>query len=138
MKAATQGAKEGGGKVEVVILDSAKKMGNYEGVDKENLKMADKVIKMKNYSERLNKLIEIADAFVIFKGGTGTISEIGMAWSAAKFNYGKHEPLIFFGKFWEKIIGGLIKELGLEKIEREVVTVVEKEEEVIMSIKKLG
>ncbi len=137
MKAATLGAKEGGGKVEVVVLDKKREPGNYEGRDEVNVKMADKVIETRDYSERISKLIELADAFVIFKGGTGTISEIGMAWSAAKFDYGKHEPLIFFGKFWKKIIGDLIKVLKLEKKEREVVTVVEKAEEVLVVLEKI-
>jgi len=135
MRAATLGAKEGGGKVEVVIVNPSEKIGNYEGVDEENLKMADKIIKADTYDSRLSKLVEIADAFVFFKGGTGTISEMGLAWSKAKFDYGHHEPLIFFGKFWKEIIGGLMKGLGLEEIEKEVVVIVDKTEDVMTSLK---
>ncbi len=135
MKAATLGAKEGGGKVEVVIVNPSEKIGNYEGVDEENLKMADKIIKADTYDSRLSKLVEIADAFVFFKGGTGTISEMGLAWSKAKFDYGHHEPLIFFGKFWGKIISSMMKGLGLEKIEKEVVVIVDKVEEVVASLR---
>lgn len=135
MKAATEGAKMGKGRVEVVILDEDKQPNNYEGVDRENVRQADKVFSMPTYESRLKKLMELGDAFVIFKGGTGTISEIGMVWNRAKYDFGHHEPLIFFGKFWKKIIKDLIKGLDLEDKEKEVMTVVTKAEEVLASLK---
>jgi len=138
MKAATLGAKLGGGIVEVVILDPKMEPENYEGVNKENLESADMVIKMPTYEARLKKLMELGDAFVIFKGGTGTISEIGMAWNRAKYEYGNHEPLIFFGKFWKKIVNDLIISLGLEEKEKKVIEVIKKPEEVLAVLKRIN
>ena len=138
MKAATLGAKAGGGSVEVVILDPKKDPDNYEGTDGKNIKLADKVYKMASYDKRLRKLVELADAFVIFKGGTGTLTEIWLTWQMAKFDYGHHEPLIFFGKEWKKIVKEMIKELDLDKKEREVVVIVEKGEDVVKVLKKNG
>lgn len=137
MSAATFGAKAGGGKVEVIALDPSKEPGNYEGISKLNYELADKKVLTKTYSARLNHLIKDADAFVIFKGGAGTLSEIGMTWELAKFNYGKHEPLIFFGSFWKKIIYGLFTGLNLENIERQVVEVTDKPECVLKIIKRI-
>lgn len=137
MLASTLGAKEVGGRVELVILDQKKKPDNYEGIDKENLKLADKVTQVENYSDRLNKLVEVADAFVIFKGGTGTLSEVGLTWELAKFDYGHHEPLIFFGKFWKHIIKDLEVGLNLEDIEKGVVQVVTEPEDVLRILKKV-
>jgi len=134
MRAATEGAKEGGGRVEVVVLAKKSEPDNYEGVDQKNLKMADKIIEEESYPKRIEKLMELGDAFVIFKGGTGTISEVGMAWNRAKYDYGHHEPLIFFGSFWQKIVADLMTGLNLEKKEREVVGVVTKAEEVLTLI----
>jgi len=131
MAAATWGAKAGGGKVEVVALDPKAEPGNYEGINKKNVNLADKKVLVKTYPARLNKLIKDADAFVIFKGGAGTLSEIGLTWELAKFNYGNHEPLIFYGSFWKRIIVGLFKGLNLEKIERQVVEVADKPEKVL-------
>ena len=136
MKAATLGAKAGGGRVEVVILDPKKDPDNYEGTSGKNIKLADKVYKMASYDKRLRKLVELADAFVIFKGGTGTLTEIGLTWQMAKFDYGKHEPLIFFGKEWGKVVKNMIKELDLDKKEREVVVIVDKVEEVVKVLEK--
>jgi len=136
MRAATLGAKTVDGRVEVVILNPKKEPDNYEGTDKESLMLADKVYKMSNYDKRLRKLVELADAFVIFKGGTGTLTEIGLTWQMAKFDYGQHEPLIFFGKEWKKVIKNMIKELNLDKKEKEVVAIVKKGKEVVEVLEK--
>jgi predicted Rossmann-fold nucleotide-binding protein len=137
MLASTLGAKEGKGKVEIVTMDPKVNMGkNFEGSSEENTSKADKWYKEKDYLKREGKLIEIADAFVIFKGGTGTISEIGLTWSLAKFDFGHHEPLIFFGNFWKQILRDLGKDLDLEKKEQEVYTIVDRPEDVLRVIIK--
>lgn len=135
MLASTLGAKAGGGKVEIVTMSSNSDMGpNFEGSSLENTSKTDKWYKENSYLKREGKLIEIADAFVIFKGGTGTISEIGLTWSLAKFDYGHQEPLIFFGNFWKEILNDLSKKLDLEKKEKNVYTIVDRPEQVLKVI----
>lgn len=136
MLAATLGAKAGGGKVEVVVINELVKMGNYEGQSGENVALADIKYEVENYDKRVAKLAEVADAFVVFKGGTGTIAELGMVWSKAKFDYGHHEPVILFGGFWREIIGAISQNLGLEKIENEVVKVVENQAELMAVLRE--
>lgn len=138
MRASTLGAKAGNGRVEVVILDPTKEPNNYEGIDEKTIKDFDLVIKTESYSDRVNKLVEIADAFVIFKGGAGTLSEMGLIWETAKFDYGHHEPLIFFGGCWEELIPEMVKELGLDQIEQNVYTIVKKPEEVLEVLSQVG
>ena len=138
MLASTLGAKESGGKVEVVILKREDEPGNYEGTDKNNLELADKKYEMSEIGQRTEKLIEIADAFVIFKGGTGTLAEIGIAWELARFDYGHHEPLIFYGSFWNRIVNSIIEKMEFTKDEQEVVKVVRKPEEVLKTLRRVG
>lgn len=138
MGASTQGAKNVGGKVELVVMDPEKNPANYEGIAKENLEYANKVYTTESYSERLNKLVEIADAFVIFKGGTGTLSEVGLVWEMAKFEYGHHEPLIFVGEEWKEVVGAIEKNMKFEEIEKRVVTVVMTAEEVMETLARVG
>lgn len=139
MLAATLGAKKGGGRVEVVVIDKRVNIGrNYEDWCEKNIVRADKKYSTKSYEERLNKLIEMADAFVIFKGGTGTIAELGVVWSKAKFVYGEHEPIVLFGKFWREIIGTMEKNLNLERIEKRVIGMAERPEEVIKVLERVG
>jgi len=135
MLAATLGAKDGGGRVETIVLDPKKKPDNYEGTNKENDDLSDKIIKTKDYPTRLNKLVEVGDAFVIFNGGVGTLSEIGLTWEMAKFEYGKHEPLIFFGQQLAELVDTLVTKLNYDPIEKKVYEIAMTPEEVVEIIK---
>ncbi|MCL4365896.1 LOG family protein, partial [Patescibacteria group bacterium] len=105
MRAATIGAKEGGGKVIGVTLYS-EEIPDFEGRDPKNL--FDQEVKTTNYVERTLALMRTGQVYIIFNGGTGTISEFGMAWGLAKLYFGHHKPLILYGKFWEnKFFGSL-------------------------------
>lgn len=138
MLASSLGAKEVGGKVEVVVVKSVSQpKGNYEGQSEKNVRLADKIYEESNYMERINKLAEVADAFLIFKGGTGTIAELGYAWSLAKFEYGNHEPVIMVGKGWRGIINKLNRFLKLEKIEMDVINFASNGNDVVKIIKKI-
>jgi len=137
MEAATLGAKAAGGKVEIVVINPPDQPGNYEGIDQNNLSLADEVIVTNDYQARMHKLMEIADAFIIFKGGTGTLSEVGLTWEIAKFDYGHHEPLIFVGPEWREIVATIEKSMNYESIEKRVVTVVDTPEEILAVLKKI-
>lgn len=138
MVAATLGAKMERGKVEIVVLDPSKQPENYEGTDRANLELADRVYTTDSYPERLNELIKLADAFVIFNGGVGTLSEVGMTWEAAKLEYGDHEPLIFVGEQWAKVVNELTKGMNYEEIEKRVIALVNKPEEVLRALERAG
>lgn len=136
MLAATLGAKEGKGKAEIVIIDEKVDMGpNYEGSGTENKSKANKIYRTKNIQERTAKLVEIADAYIIFKGGTGTMAELAFVWEKAKFEYGKHEPLLFFGDCWKNTIENLVENLNFDAIERKVYDFAGSPEEVLKIIK---
>ncbi len=138
MLASSLGAKEEGGKVEVVVVKSASQpKGNYEGQSEENVRLADKIYEEANYMERMNKLAEVADAFLIFKGGTGTIAELGYVWSVAKFEHGNHEPVIMVGKGWRGVMNKLNRFLKLEKIEMDVINFANNGNDVVKIVKKI-
>jgi small subunit ribosomal protein S11 len=80
MRAATIGAKQGGGKVLAVTLNLAD-MTNFEGRDPDNV--FDKEIKTDSYVERTLTLMKAGQVYVVFNGGTGTISEFAMAWGSS-------------------------------------------------------
>jgi len=101
MKATTEGARAGGGKI-IGVTFYPKDMPNFEGRDKTNI--VDKEIKTDNYLQRTLKLLEMGNVYIIFKGGTGTISEFAMAWGLARLYFGSHKPLILYGDFWNNII----------------------------------
>lgn len=106
MRAATLGAKAGGGQVVGITFYPEDAM-NYEGRDPKNL--FDEEIKTENYVERTLALMKEGQVYIVFQGGTGTISEFGMAWGLARLYFGHHKPLILYGKFWEKLLKRLRK-----------------------------
>ncbi|MBP6989442.1 LOG family protein [Candidatus Shapirobacteria bacterium] len=121
MLASTLGAKSVQGRVELVVIDPKNEpKNNYEGQSPKNISLANRIFTLKSYQGRINKLIKLSDAYVIFYGGTGTLAEMAYVWSKAKFAYPHQRPLIFFGKKWRKIISTLSRELNLEKIEQKI------------------
>lgn len=136
MLASTLGAKSVKGRVEVVVVNPKNQpKKNYEGQDQTNISQANRIFTLKSYPGRLNKLIKLASAYVIFYGGTGTLAEMSFVWSEAKFVFPRQKPIIFFGKKWRKIIRTLSQELKLEKIEKQVCYFVDKPEQVLEIIK---
>jgi len=110
MRAATEGAHEGGGEVSVATF-YPKHIENFEGKDPQN--HADKEVIMNNYVDRTMKLLELGQAYVIFNGGTGTLSEFGMAWGLAYLYFGHHKPLILYGDFWFPIMETLVANMRI-------------------------
>ncbi len=133
MLAATLGAKQAGGEV-VGVTFYPKDMKNFEGRDPRNL--IDEEIKTDSYVERTLTLMKEGQVYVIFKGGTGTISEFGMAWGLARLYFGHHKPLILYGKFWKQIIETFKKNMLLRPEELEVFKIVETPEEVLTAIEE--
>lgn len=132
MLASTLGAKEEKGKVEVVIIDEKIDMGdNYEGSEKENLNKINKIYRTKTIQQRTEKVVELADAHIVFKGGTGTMAELALVWEKAKFEFGNHEPLIFYGDCWKNTVEDLVNNLNFDSLERKVYAFANSPEEVL-------
>ncbi len=117
MRAVSEGAKEARGTA-VAATFYPRDITNFEGRDPEN--PIDIEIKTKNYLERTMKLLELGDCYVIFRGGTGTISEFGMAWGLARLYFGHHKPLILYGEFWNDIIRSFQKNMRIRPEELKV------------------
>lgn len=134
MKAASLGAKEANGKV-IGVTFYPKDAPYFEGRDKSN--PIDQEIKATNYLERTLKLLDIGDAYVIFKGGTGTISEFGMAWGVARLYFGHHKPFILYGSFWHEILEAIAKNMYIRGEELRVYRIVDTPEEVLEDLQRL-
>lgn len=131
MDAATQGAESVSGET-LAITFSPKDAPGFEGRYLAN--RVDKEIKTTNYIDRMFKLLEHADCFIIFKGGSGTISELGTAWVMAKLYYPHHKPFILYGEHWHKVIAVLKQTMKIRPVELEVFKIVDKETEVIPAL----
>lgn len=131
MRAATVGAKIGGGHVIGVTLYPTDMVG-FEGRDPQN--HIDIEIKTDSYVERTMTLLKEGQVYVIFNGGTGTVSEFGMAWGMARLYFGHHKPLILYGKFWKKIMKTFKDNMMIRPQEMKVFKIVNSPEEVLEAL----
>lgn len=133
MDASTKGAVAVKGKTLSVTFEPTDAPG-YEGRYLGNV--TDKEIVTTNYIDRMFKLLEQADMFIIFKGGAGTLSEFGTAWVLAKLYYGHHKPFILYGSRWIEIIDVLRRNMNLDNEELSVFEICEREADVLPVIRK--
>lgn len=134
MKASSEGAKAGGGRC-LGVSFNPKDMTHFEGRDPTN--PLDEEIIMDNYVERTLKLLEMGDVYVFFNGGTGTVSEFGMAWGLARLYFGNHKPLILFGSFWHEILEAFGKNMLIRSEDVLVYRIVTTPGEVLTQIRQL-
>jgi len=133
MDASTQGAVAVQGKITAVTF-APKYAGSFEGRYLKNLGRVNKEIIADNYIDRMFGLIEESDAFIVFRGGSGTISEFGTVWVLANIYHGHHKPFILFGSQWWEIIDVLHRNLNIDQQEMNCFKIVETKEEALAAI----
>lgn len=68
-------------------------------------KYSTEIIQTDCLDERLNKLTEIADAYVALPGGTGTLLEIAKVWELKNKHFiDERKPIILVTDFWKALI----------------------------------
>ena len=102
MEASARGAKEAGGKTIGILTEMFSKTPN---------PFIDEAILMKTLNERLMKLIELGDVYVVLRGGTGTLVELATVWEYLNKQIITEKPVVFIGKFWEPVINLINKDL---------------------------
>jgi len=104
MEAAARGAKDAGGKTIGITVESFGPPNRW--IDRE--------IPTKTLMERLVKLIETGNGYVVLRGGTGTLLELSAVWEL--FNKGMmvRKPVIVFSPFWSPLVSMMRKELSSE------------------------
>lgn len=133
MLAATIGAKEAKGKTKVVYyrpeITSVVK-------DEVAANYADISFEESNYVLRTKKLLELGDAYIVFNGATGTLSEFAMAWGVARLYIAHHKPLLLYGNFWPDLINDFKTHMMIRPEELNVYTIVNSPEEVMAALQK--
>lgn len=134
MDAATRGAESVNGKTVSVTFYPEHATG-FEGRYLSN--KTDHEIKTDNYIERMYKLMEESDIYLLFNGGTGTLSELGVSWVLAKLYYGHHKPFILVGSFWRPIIGAIHDNMLIDAKEMDVFRIVDGIDDILPKMKEL-
>lgn len=136
MLAATEGAESVKDSRTTGVYYRPKDSTMFEGEALANV--ADKKMYYADYVHRTLKLLELGDIYIIFNGGTGTISEFGMAWGLARLYYGHHKPLILFGDFWHEVLDSVIKNMHIREEEKKVFHIVSNVDEAITVFDQLS
>jgi uncharacterized protein (TIGR00730 family) len=97
MLASAEAASKAGGEVIGVTCTAFKRGKANEYVSRE--------ISTNSLNERLNKLIELGDGYVVLPGSTGTLLELAAVWELKNKGFldgGK--PIILLGEFWRPLV----------------------------------
>ena len=67
--------------------------------------------------ERLQKLVDLGNGYIILKGGTGTLVEFSLVWELMNKNMIPEKPIIAVAAFWRPVVDLLNTELKYEGLE---------------------
>lgn len=65
--------------------------------------------------ERLDKMVQLGDAFIILQGGTGTLFELAAVWEMINKEFIKKKPIACHSKMWNDIVDVMEKQIEKEK-----------------------
>lgn len=60
-------------------------------------------IRANDFFERMQVMIEAADAYLVLPGGLGTLAELAMSWDLLAINVLEPRPLVLYGSMWKEI-----------------------------------
>lgn len=105
MEATARGAREAGGMTIGIIAEQFGRNAN---------QYIDKVITVKTHIDRLLKLIETGDAYIVLRGITGTLTELAIVWEYTAKGFIKQKPILLMGEFWKSVIDAICGEFKRE------------------------
>ena len=106
MEASARGAREAGGHTVGVIA------GAFEG--KRANRWVAETEECQSLLERMMRLIDRGDAYVVLKGGTGTLLELAGVWELMNKGMIREKPAVVLGDFWNAVLTTLKDELAWE------------------------
>lgn len=106
MEAASKGALDNGSEVYGITVNLWNKEPN---------KYITREIRCSTMFERIEKLMEIADGFVILQGGTGTLLELAAVWEYANKGFMDGKPIVCHSKMWHEVVEIMDKQMIREK-----------------------
>ncbi|MBK7631774.1 MAG: LOG family protein [Ignavibacteriales bacterium] len=127
MNAASKGAYDNGGFVYGVTVDLWNSEPNpYITIEVREEKLFD----------RITKLIELGDAYVILQGGTGTFLEFAAVWEFANKNLQSPKPIICHSQMWREIVGIMNKQMAHEKRRTDLIKCFDSVDEIVELLNK--
>jgi len=105
MEAVSRGAKEAGGRTIGVTVDLFGATPPNDWVDE--------VENTASLLLRLDKLTVLGDAFVIVRGGVGTLLELALVWNLVMLGASPSKPIVVVGRAWHAVLARMEETLTL-------------------------
>lgn len=126
MEASSKGAFDNGGLVYGVTVDLWNSEPNkYITIE----------VRQSRLFDRIEKLLELGDAYVILQGGTGTLLEFATVWEYANKNLQSVKPIICHSQLWKEIVAVMNKQLKLENRNSNLITCLDSVDEIVNYLK---
>lgn len=126
MEAASKGAFDSGGLVYGVTVDLWNSEPNpYITIE----------IREEKLFERITKLLELGDAYIILQGGTGTLLEFAAVWEYANKNLQQPKPIICHSAMWKEIVAVMNNQMKLENRRTDLIKCCNSVEEIVEYLK---
>ena len=126
MEAASKGAYDKGGLVYAVTVDNWNSNPNpYITIE----------VRGKTLFERIEKLIEMGDAYIVLQGGTGTFLELAAVWEYANKKLQPEKPIICHSQMWKEIVVVMNKQMAYEGRRTDLVEISEDVNQIVGKLK---
>jgi uncharacterized protein (TIGR00730 family) len=125
MGAISQGAADAGGHVIGVTVGLFKD----RGLVPNNFLHED--VHLPTLAERLNYLILKPDAYVVLRGGAGTLAEMSLAWSLLQVGEIPARPMVLVGPMWQDFVNSFGASASITPNDLRWLTLVESHEAVV-------
>lgn len=127
MEASSRGAREAGGHTIGVTVDTFSGDANPYVFEE---------IRTSSLFVRLEKLISLGQAYVVFRGGMGTIAELCLVWNLIQMGQlPSRRPLFLFGAFWNRFLEEWKNNTDVDPRDYSLLTVVTKPEEIAQALR---
>jgi len=105
-----------GGTMEAAAKGAQKNGGTTIGVTIKTLKISSnpwitKTVAMPTLIERLQKLVDLGDGYVVLRGGTGTLLELALVWELLAKHLMPPKPIVCLGTFWGPVVATMREQL---------------------------
>jgi len=122
MEASAMGAKEAGGRTVGITTEAFKGAQPNQWIDIES--------HAESYIQRLMILTAVADAFIVLRGGIGTLGEMALVWALADVGE-MQKPIILLGSEWHKTIEDLSKHLMVRDSDLDILNLADTPEQAL-------
>jgi uncharacterized protein (TIGR00730 family) len=128
MEAGSRGAREAGGHTIGVTVETFAGTRNPHIIEE---------IRARTLFSRLETLISLGEAYVVFRGGMGTIAELCLVWNLIQMKQVRSKrPIFLFGNHWNRLLGDWRVTTDIAEEDYGILKVVAKPQEIIEDLEK--